>query len=218
MSTVARRAQSVPALRVAAMQLTSLALRAGVMPYRPAAYVGEPWGESDVSDLDYIGDIGEVFRYSLLLGYITYFGGRPHILDVGCGKGHLRQRMAGTEFGLYVGVDPSPVAIDAARRLADDRTSFVVGDVAAVDITGFDVVVSNEVLYYLPDPERFLDRVRAGLPPKGLLLTSMWRHGVDDYLWRLVDDRFERLDMVEVRNPASRIARRGWRVACHRRA
>jgi hypothetical protein len=79
------------------------------------------------------------------------------------------------------------------------------------------VVVSNEVLYYLPDPVRFLDRAREGLPPKGLLLTSMWRHGVDDYLWRLVDERFERLDMVEVRNPASRIARQGWRVACHRR-
>lgn len=215
---VARRLQWVPGMRRATAEAVSLGLRAGLVPYRPAAYVREPWGEGpEASDLDYIGDISEVFRYALLLGYISFFGGQPSIVDVGCGKGHLRARMTGLDIARYVGVDPSPVAIEAAQRLADERTTFVVGDAEGVDYSEFDVVVCNEALYYLPRPVVFLDLVKDNLRSGGLLLTSMWRHGVDDYLWSLVDERFERLDLVEVRNPTSRIARRGWRLACHRR-
>jgi len=191
-------------------------MRTGVLPYEPAAYTQEPWATGATGgDLDYIAGIGEVFRYSLLLGYISYFGGRPRILDVGCGKGHLRARMAGLDFAAYVGVDRSAMAIAEAMAMADDRTSFVVGDVVIEEV--FDAIVCNEILYYFDDPASFLDQASDHLSPGGLLLTSMWRHGVDDYLWGLIDRRFERIDLVEVRNPASRIARRGWRVACHRR-
>jgi SAM-dependent methyltransferase len=214
----ASRLQWLPGMRRATVRMVSVGLRAGVLPYRPAAYVKEPWGRgSEASDLDYIGSIGEIFRYSLLLGYITYFGGRPSILDIGCGKGHLRARMTGIDFARYMGIDQSPVAIEAAQGLADDRTRFVVADVNTFDLNGFDVIVCNEVLYYLPDPAQFLDKVRDELSPGSLLLTSMWRHGVDDYLWGLVDERFERLDLLEIRNPSSKIAKRGWRIACHRR-
>jgi hypothetical protein len=34
----------------------------------------------------------------------------------------------------------------------------------------------------------------------------------------MVDERFEQLDAVTARNVANPLNRRGWRVACHRRA
>lgn len=218
LGSLASRLDWVPGVRRATTNLVSLGLRTGFVPYRPAGYAGEPWAPADATggDLDYIGSLSETFRYSLLLGYISYFGGHPRILDVGCGKGHLRARMTGIDFARYVGVDRSEVAIDAAGTVADDRTTFLATDVETLALDDFDVVVLNEALYYLNDPVTFLDRVRDALPTGGLVLTSMWRHGVDDYLWQLLDARFERLDLVHVHNPATDIAKRGWRVACHR--
>jgi len=206
-----------PILRFAAQSVQSFGLRARLLEYHPPVPEEEYWGPSAETDLEHIGDLKDVCRYSVLVGFMSYFSEQSHVVDVGCGKGHLRARMTGVRFARYVGIDPSPVAIAAAQRLADERTSFAVGKAEDVDLSGFDIVVSNEVLYYFPDPNSFLSRLHDAMSPGGLLLTSMWRHGVDGYLWRLIDERFERLDLVSVRNSASGIAQRGWRVGCHRR-
>lgn len=211
------RLDAVPAARFAAQTAQRLGIRVGLLGYRPPSPEADYWAPTVARDLEYIGGLQELCRYSLLVGYMVYFGGRPRILDIGCGKGHLRARMAGLEFTRYVGVDSSVVAIGAAQELADERTTFVQGDAESVDLTGFDVVVVNEVLYYLADPDSFLGQLRASMPSQALLLTSMWRQGVDDHLWRLIDERFDRLDLVHVRNLAGGITERGWRVGCHRR-
>jgi SAM-dependent methyltransferase len=214
---VLTRLDGVPGARFAGQTAQRIGIRAGLLGYRPPSPETDYWVPTVTRDLEYIGGLQELCRYSLLVGYMVYFGGAPRILDIGCGKGHLRARMAGLEFTRYVGVDSSAVAIGAAQSLADDRTTFVQGDAESVDLTGFDVVVANEVLYYLADPGSFLCQLHAALAPEALLLTSMWRQGVDDYLWRLIEQRFERLDLVHVRNMASGITDRGWRVGCHRR-
>jgi SAM-dependent methyltransferase len=197
-----------------------LALRAGVIPYRPTISSEHRWMESYRSgELDYFQDLVELPRYSILVGYISYLGGHPSILDVGCGQGLLRARLDAVRFRRYVGVDPTEAAIEQARHWTDERTTFVVGTLSELgpDPDRFDIAVLNEVLSIVSDPAGLLDEVAARLWPEGHLVACNWRHPGDGQLWRVVDDRFERMDMVEARNPANRIALNGWRMACYRR-
>lgn len=169
--------------------------------------------------LDYFAGIDELPRYSLLVGYVMFLGGEPEILDVGCGQGLLRARLGGMGFARYVGVDPSPAAVERARVLVDERTEIVLGDVTdhTLALGTFDVVVCNEVLSVADDPVAVLDRVHGLLRPGGHLLTCTWRHPGDQRLLRLVDERFTPIDAVDARNPGNPIALEGWRVTCHRR-
>ena len=187
--------------------------------YRTTPWAAEEWRRGyESGHLDYFDGLDELPRYSLLLGYLLFFGGAPEVLDVGCGPGLLRARMESIPFARYVGVDVAPAAIDQARGMEDARTTFMVGDVTdpLLDLGMFDVVVCNEVLNMLGDPAAALDRVAAVLRPGGHLLTSTWRHPGDEQLFDLVDRHFTPVDVVDAQNPANLIARRGWRVTCHR--
>ena len=196
--------------------------RLGLLPHQPERRSPGEWTAAyGAGHLDYYGRLDELGRYSVLVGYVAWFGGAsvdaraPSVLDAGCGTGLLRQRLEGVPFSEYVGVDLSEVAVAAARARGDDRSRFVVGDVGALDLGPFDVVVLNEMLYYAPDAPAFLERVRALLAPGGLLLVSMWRHPGDRSLWRTVDRTFPLLDRVEIRNRANPVNRRGWWVGCY---
>lgn len=207
-------------LRGAARRIRDIGLRSGLLRYRTGPWTQEEWRHGYTSGhLDYFARIDELPRYSLLLGYVVYLGGEPEVLDVGCGQGLFRNHLQGFAFSRYFGIDASPAAIEQARSLEHDRTTFLAGDVLdrSLDLGSFDVVVCNEVLSVVPDPAAVLDRVHELLRPDGHLLTSTWRHPGDTQLFRLVDRRFIPVDAVDARNPANPIARRGWRVACHRR-
>ena len=189
----------------------------GVLPYRPERKPPERFEAGWRSgDFDYYARLDEVPRYAVLLGYLTFSGDTPDVLDVGCGRGLLRARLPDAAFRSYVGVDLASEAIDTARALEDERTRFVHGDVRTLDLGPVDVVVLNEILYYLDDASAFLTRVAGWLRPGGRVLTSMWRHPGDRQLWRVVDERFELVDRVDVRSERNTMSRRGWRVACHR--
>ena len=194
-----------------------VATRAGVMDYRPLVWSDERW-EASYTDHqpDSYAALDEVARYGILLGYLTWHGGSPTVLDVGCGAGVLRERIEAVPFRSYLGVDPTAAAIEQATQLTDDRTAFRVADPMVDDVGAHDVVVCNEVLYFADDPEALVDRLGALVRPGGLLLTSIWRHPGDTVLWGWIDDRYELLDRVWVRNPKNRFAPRGWQVACHR--
>ena len=199
--------------------VTRLARWSGLVPYRPERWTEQDWARAYTSgQLDYFADLDELARYSILAGYARVFGSGSRILDVGCGSGLLRQSLGDVAFTSYLGVDLSADAVEQARHRADDRTDFRVGDVMALDLPVADIVVLNEVLYFAPDPGAMLDRIRSLLADGGILVTSIWRHPADRVLWRLIDARFERLDAVLVRDEGSRLARRGWRMACYRRS
>lgn len=138
------------------------------------------------------------------------------MLDVGCGTGVLRERLPDQHVGRYTGVDPSDEAIAQADQRAADRTSFVAGDVGTVELAPADVVVLNEMLYYVTDLDQFVDRLAPLVEPGGAIVVSMWRHPGDRALWRQLDRTWTLVDRVEVRNPANPVNGRGWRVACYR--
>lgn len=211
------RAGDRPRWRAAAAWLRDRALDRGLLSYRPERHPPERFDAGYRSgDFDYYAQLEELPRYSVLLGYLTFDGGAPDVLDVGCGRGLLRARLADSAFRSYVGVDLAQEAIDAARVLEDERTRFVHGDARSLDLPPVDVAVLNEILYYVDDADGFLAHVAGWLRPGGRLLTSMWRHPGDTQLWKLVDARFELVDRVDVRSERNTTAPRGWRVACHR--
>ncbi len=209
--------------RQGARAAASLGRRLGVLPHQPERWSPERWTDAYGSgQLEYYGMLDELARYSLLVGYVGFFfppGAErtpPRILDVGCGTGLLRSRLDGV-VGDYVGVDLSAAAVEAAERRRLPRSRFLVGDVASLDLGGFDVIVLNEMLYYVEDVPGFLRRLGDLLEPSGLLLLSMWRHPGDRSLWHQVDERFPLVDRVEARNRANELNPRGWLVSCHRR-
>lgn len=217
-SQVGRRA------RQGARAAGSLGRRLGVLPHQPERWSTDQWTDAYGSgQLEYYGTLDELARYSLLVGYVGFFfppgteRRPPRLLDVGCGTGLLRARLQGTGVGDYLGVDLSPTAVSTAERQGLPDSRFVVGDVTTMDLGRFDVVVLNEMLYYVEDVAAFLDRLGDLLEPSGLLLVSMWRHAGDRSLWRTVDEHFPLVDRVEARNRGNEINPRGWLVSCHRR-
>ena len=184
---------------------------AAITPSSVAAYAAQ----YEAGHWDYLSDTDQAVRYSVLIGYAAQL---PHrtILDVGCGAGILRARMEHLDFEHYMGVDPVPGAIKQAGRLADHRTSFIVGDAFQPSLEPFDLVVCNEVLYSVPEPRRQLDRIRDLVREGGHLLTSNLRHPGDVGLYRLLSERFETVDDVAISNRTAR-GRRRRRISVYRR-
>lgn len=192
-----------------------IGVRLGLLTYRPVevvdavgwnkAYEAGSWGR--------LADPTEAARYSMLTGYLQLIGGDPDILDVGCGEGLLRTHLADRAFRRYVGVDVSTAAVERAKGLCDERTEFVVAPEPHVGLGSFDVVVCNEMLYFIDSPQTLLNTIRVVLRPGGSLLSSNWRHGGDIALHRMIDRNFDLVDRVELRNEAS--LRLRWRVSWH---
>ena len=195
--------------------------RLGLLPYEPERWTVEQWNAAyDAGHLGYYGGLDELARYSVVVGYVGWFGSavggtQPRVLDVGCGIGLLRRRLEGAPFSEYVGVDLSTRAIEAAESQGFAKSRFVVGDISTLELGGFDIVVLNEVLYYVCDASAFLDQVKPLLGGQSLLVVSMWRHAGDRALWRTADSKFPIVDRVEVRNRANSVNPRGWLIACY---
>ncbi len=91
----------------------------------------------------------------------TNFSPLATILEIGCGEGHHSQHLARACSQLY-GVDVSARAVYRARRRCP-AARFAAGDPFTLRFggasTAFDLAVACEVLYYVKDIPRFLDRL-----------------------------------------------------------
>jgi len=89
--------------------------------------------------------------------------------DIGCGPGNstevLRERFPAAHI---VGIDSSNEMIEAARRRLPDL-DFAVQDVAAWRDGGFDVILANAVIQWIPGHEALLARLVAQLEFGGAL-------------------------------------------------
>jgi trans-aconitate 2-methyltransferase len=97
-------------------------------------------------------------------------GGAPRVVDLGCGTGELtraaHEALAARE---TVGIDASAAMLARAAAQAGGGLSFRAGDIGAFAETGWDVVLSNAALHWVPDHAALLARLAGLLAPGGQL-------------------------------------------------
>jgi len=96
------------------------------------------------------------------------------VVDLGCGTGELT-RLAHERLGARetLGVDASPAMLEKAAPLAGGGLSFARGDAGAFEDGGWDLVLSNAALHWVPDHERLLPRLAACLADGGQLAVQV---------------------------------------------
>jgi SAM-dependent methyltransferase len=128
---------------------------------------------------NYMKQLDEAPRYSVIVGYIVSLKPGGAVLDVGCGEGILFRRLQPYGVSNYLGVDISGTAI---RKLADQQStlvSFVEADAETfMPPTSFDVIVFNEVLTYFRDPIAVFERYAGVLSDGGVLIGCLFESNV----------------------------------------
>jgi ubiquinone/menaquinone biosynthesis C-methylase UbiE len=100
------------------------------------------------------------------------------VLDLGCGDGALAARIA--EHGAKVtGLDPSPTALERARRRYPDLELAAPGPDGALPFpdAAFDLLTCVNVLQHVADTQRLLSEARRVLSPGGTLAVVVPWHG-----------------------------------------
>lgn len=115
-----------------------------------------------------------VNRVRLARTWVRHHGdAHPSVLDLGCGTGGFLAMLA-QDLGapVAVGVEASPIGLDACRRKG---LEVVQKDLAEPFALGrrFDLATAMDVLEHLPDEAPLLESALANLRPGGLLLVSV---------------------------------------------
>ncbi len=106
----------------------------------------------------------EQARFAWTNGMITTHLPRPEtLLEIGCGEGHQSQYLSRVCGRLY-GIDISSRAVQRARRRCPDA-DFATGDLISFPFAELppvvDLVAACEVVYYVKDTARFIERMSA---------------------------------------------------------
>ncbi len=143
---------------------------------------------------DYLADVTELSRFSVIVGYCHHYKEGGKILEIGCGEGLLQERLCPTKYSRFVGVDISEEAILRASHKQNDRVRFVREDASTFQSDEkFDVIVFNECLEYFDDPVALVRRYENFLEKDGLFIVSMFV-GVDTVrnkrIWKALDSEY----------------------------
>jgi 2-polyprenyl-3-methyl-5-hydroxy-6-metoxy-1,4-benzoquinol methylase len=123
---------------------------------------------------DFLAQLSELARFSVLAGYICHLKPGGTVLDTGCGQGVLLRRLPVSCYAKYVGIDVSGSAISEAQEHGNERSTFLAADCEEYSpAERFDVIVFNEVLCCLRDPLLTVERYAHSLNPGGVVLVSL---------------------------------------------
>ncbi len=140
---------------------------------------------------------------------------RPaQVLEVGCGRGELAERMARELGTRVVAVDQSERMVALARARGVDAR---LGDVQELPFedASFDCVVAAWMLYHVPDLDRGLRELGRVLRPGGLLVAITNSESNMPELWGRFGDRAARIHGFSAENGAHVLQSRFARVERH---
>ncbi len=127
------------------------------------------------ADWDYLRSSGEAPRFGVVSAYCRLLASNGSVLEVGCGEGFLLEHLDRSRYRHFTGIDISSVAIDRARGLEDDRTTFVCSDAESyVPDRRHELIVFTEVLEYFDDPLALVQRYEPFLTENGCFIVSMF--------------------------------------------
>ena len=159
----------------------------------------QQWDEEYKSNAwDYLSDITEYARYSVVYGYIRKFIGIEGILDMGCGTGILFDMLLDSEKQGYTGIDLSQEAIKVASAKSS-LNQFHCGDINHyVPAKKYDVIVFNESLHYVPNtPQKLLDYSNY-LTPHGVIISSLYSHkNKEDLAYMMIENKVTEMDQCK---------------------
>jgi predicted TPR repeat methyltransferase len=152
----------------------------------------------------------ELSRYSTIVGYLTILGkANPSILDLGCGEGVLNEKIPHLDYSYFLGVDFSKVSVEKAAEKNFENAEFVCADVHKfTPKRKFDIIVFNEVFYYIHETERanVLNRMIDHLEDDGIIITSIYREA--PHLW----EYFDILDKINFVTVKTEEETRFWQI------
>lgn len=116
----------------------------------------------------------------LALPFLDFAGvaNGEHVLDVGCGTGHLAAAVAARAQNCEIdAVDISPAYVEhAARHHGQPSVRFEVGDACALRFADgcFDRVLSVLVLHFVPEAPRAIAQMRRVAKPGAVVAAAVW--------------------------------------------
>jgi SAM-dependent methyltransferase len=123
---------------------------------------------------DTLGDIQELARFSVIVGYTQFLKPQGRILEIGAGEGYLQQRFDPTRYSLYYATDVSDEAISRGKRYENEKTKYLVADMNNyIPDSTFDCIIINEAIYYALSIEVILDRFNGFLAEGGIFIVSI---------------------------------------------
>lgn len=128
--------------------------------------------EWDAESYDAVSD--PQFKWGMeVLGRLELRGGE-YALDAGCGSGRVTEELLERlPDGRVLAVDASRAMIEKARERLGDRASYLVADLAELEVDEqVDLVFSTATFHWVLDHERLFARLRAALRPGGRLVAQ----------------------------------------------
>lgn len=185
--------------------------------YEPQVTARSSWDvEFAGGHWDYLRGSSEVARYGIIASFCHCYSNGGSLLDHGCGEGILRRHLNLDHFDQYIGVDLSLDAMNkAGHHHGGHRTKFMVGDVELFEPDNrFDVIVFNEMLYYLKDPAAALTRYKQALNPSGVFVISMFDMLKSRKIWQCLDAEYRLLESSRAVNQGGH----SWTIRVYRPA
>jgi SAM-dependent methyltransferase len=121
----------------------------------------------------FLNALGELGRFSVVVGYLTELKPDAAVLDVGCAEGLLFKRLQPRRGRRYLGLDVSSAAVAKASEAGEGP--FICADAERHAPTDtYDAIVFNESLYYFRQPLETVERYVASLTHGGIVIVSTY--------------------------------------------
>lgn len=121
-----------------------------------------------------LGDYLVYLKHLALYRFATQYTERKCVLDLGCGEGYGSDALAHTAHFVVAADRDVDTVMRARQKYTRANLAFVICDAQALPFraTGFEIVVSFEVIEHIPNVRRYLQEIARVSVARGTLLLS----------------------------------------------